>query len=465
MARTPAAPNLPSRLRERIRSLARSVGVDRAIALSILGRAWSVIASPISLFLVGTRLTKQEQGYYYTFWSILGLSVFFDLALGYTVGVFASHERAHVTWTVGGSLTGEGSALSRMSSLLRNSARWYGAVSLLIITVIVPMGFVFFGREPTSSAEVVSWRWPWVWVGVVTALTCLFTPIWAFHDGIGCVAQTAHVRLVQQVAGGVALWVALWLGWRLYATPLVSTVAVLYGAWWLSKHRWILFRNLWGERSAAHTVGWWTEIWPLQWRIALSWLGAMYVFQTLAPILLFRFQGSVAAGQMGMSLTISQALAPVGGAWIATKTPAMGTLVARRDFKALDRLFFRALIQSTVLLAAGGVIIIATVWLLNALHYPFADRLLSVPAMGCLVGAALANHLAWAMAQYLRSHKREPLVWLSAAVGATTAVAVFLLARHGSGTAMALTYLVLTCGLNMAGSFRVFLRKRREWHE
>jgi hypothetical protein len=167
---------------------------------------------------------------------------------------------------------------------------------------------------------------------------------------------------------------------------------------------------------------------------------------------------------MGMSLTVSQALSPLGAAWIYTKMPAMGALVAKREYRALDRLFRRALVQSTAFTAAGGAAIVAAVWLLRAIRHPFADRLLSVAAVACLVGAAIGNHLVMVFASYLRAHKREPLVGLSVAAGATTAVAMFLLARFGTATGMAIAYLVVASGLNLVATYVVFSRRRKEWH-
>ncbi len=447
-----------------LRTISRWTGVDRAIALSVLGRGWALIASPVSLLLIGTCLSPREQGYYYTFSSVLGLSVFFDLAFGGTIGLFASHERAQLSWAGDGSLAGDARPLGRMASLLTHGARWYGAVALLIVLVIVPVGLLFFGRGVGPMDQHLSWRWPWLWVGVATALSTLLTPVWAIHQAIGYVRETAEVRLTQQVGGSLILWLALYMGWRLYATPLVTTFAVVYGAWWLAHRRRPLLSGLIRNGSGQHSVGWRTEIWPLQWRIALSWFGVWFVFQTFAPMLLFRLQGPVPAGQMGMSLTVSQALSPLGAAWIYTKMPTMGTLAARREYQALDRLFRRALVQSTVLTVAGGASIVAAVWLLGAIRHPFADRLLPVGPVACLVGAAIGNHVVMALASYLRSHKREPLVGLSVAAGAATAIAMLLLARYGTAAGMSIAYLVVAGGLNVVATYVVFSRRRREWH-
>jgi hypothetical protein len=94
----------------------------------------------------------------------------------------------------------------------------------------------------------------------------------------------------------------------------------------------------------------------MQWRIALSWVSGYFIFQLFTPVL-FAYQGAVVAGQMGMSLSIATALNTLALAWINTKAPMFGLLIARGEFAALDRLFFRSLRQATivaVLLAWGA---------------------------------------------------------------------------------------------------------------
>jgi hypothetical protein len=451
-------------LRQRLRRALMWAGVDRAIAVSIAGRGWSLIASPVTLLLIGTHLSKQEQGYYYTFTNVLGLSVLFELGLSYVVGLIASHERAHVTWNATGELEGPSGALARLGSLLVGSVRWYGAVAILIVAVVLPTGFFFFGHDASAAELSIAWKGPWLWVAIATALACLMTPIWAIIQGLGAVVETAQVRLSQQVGGSVLVWCGLLLGWKLCAAPLASTFTVIYGLYWLSTRRRRLLGGLWKQGGSGAAVNWKSEVWTLQWRIALGWFGAWWMFQTLAPLSLFRFQGSIVAGQMGMSLTVSQALSPMGAAWIATKTPAMGTLVARREFKELDRVFFRALVQSTVLMVMAGLGIIGVVVLLNAVRHPFAGRMLTVGPMACLVGAATANHVVTSLALYLRSHKQEPLAWLSAVLGLSTAASALALARFATVGAMCATYLALTAGVNLIVTWRVFTAKRRAWH-
>src|SRR5258708_35135884 len=95
----------PSRFRVFLKTIFGLFGVDRAIALTLLGRGWGVIAGPLTIFLIARYLRAEEQGFYYTFGSVIALNIFFELGLTYVLLQFASHEKAHLEWNAGGTLS------------------------------------------------------------------------------------------------------------------------------------------------------------------------------------------------------------------------------------------------------------------------------------------------------------------------------------------------------------------------
>ena len=125
---------------------ARWLGIDRAIAYTVGNRVWSAASGLVTLLFIARFLTRAEQGYYYTFGSVLALSVFFELGLSGIIGTFACHEMANLRWSARGELEGDARAKARMSSLLHVSVRWYGIVALLMLATIGPGGYWFFGH-------------------------------------------------------------------------------------------------------------------------------------------------------------------------------------------------------------------------------------------------------------------------------------------------------------------------------
>lgn len=444
--------------------LLRLGGVDRAIGYAVFGRALTVVTAPVSMILIARFLTKPEQGYYYTFGSLLGLAQLFDLGVSYVILVNASHERAHLEWSGAGTLEGDPAAKARLASLLRVSLLWYGVVASIVLIGIAPFGVYFFGHKEAPTVISVLWRGPWLAVVIVTAVTIFITPLWAVLQGCGLVAEVELVRLLQQVLATIAIWLALSRRWALFTVTANMGVAVLFGLGWLFFRRRHTLFDLLSFRSVGTRFHWAEEIWPMQWRIGLSWLASWFIFQIFNP-LMFRYQGPVVAGQMGMTLSVSSSLFMVGNAWINTKAPLFGQLIAQGDFNRLDIIFFRALRQSLVLVLAGGTVVVLGIVGLNALGVALAQRLLApLPAAG-LVCVAIINQVVFAEATYLRAHKREPFLWISLALGGGVGIVSWILAAHAGAGAVVLGYLLLTLVIALGGGTAVFLSKRREWHQ
>jgi len=81
--------------------------------------------------------------------------------------------------------------------------------------------------------------------------------------------------------------------------------------------RGLLF-DLLTHKTGDRQISWQNEIWPFQWRIAISWISGYFVYQTFNPFL-FAFKGPVAAGKMGMSLSFANAVMVIAMAWCRQK--------------------------------------------------------------------------------------------------------------------------------------------------
>jgi hypothetical protein len=70
------------------------IGIDGAIAFTLLSRIIQAGGGIVSLIFIAKCLTKVEQGYYYTFGSILAIQIFFELGLSNIITQFVAHENA-----------------------------------------------------------------------------------------------------------------------------------------------------------------------------------------------------------------------------------------------------------------------------------------------------------------------------------------------------------------------------------
>ncbi len=451
-------------------------GINRAVGFTILGRSWSALSGFMTLFLMTRFMTPVQQGYHYTFGSVLGLAVFFEMGLSGVLMQFASHERGSLEWTPHGTVDGNQTAKERLSSLLHLSIRWYGVAGLLLVMTVLPSGLYFFSHHQNvglihgaalSQSAGLHWQIPWIWVSIVSGLTILLTPPLAVLEGCGMIAQIARMQMWQGVAGSFALWLTLTLHGGLYAMPVAATTTLVWQVGWLMMHRRGFYRDLlFGmKRSGPEPlarVDWRGEIWPLQWRIALSYMSGYVIFQLFNPIL-FATHGPVAAGQMGLSASVVGAVSTIALAWMTTRSATFGTLLSRRDYPALDRLFFPCLWQSWALCAVGGAAVWGMVFLFNDLHWKVATRFLPLEPLALLIGAATVNHVTISEAIYLRAHKREPFLAQSLIVAGFVGASSFILGKPFGASGMMLGYFLICAG-GLVSATVIFRRCRHQWH-
>src|SRR5262245_10945643 len=108
----------------------RLADIDQAVFYSLLNRAIVLSSAIVSLGLVVTYLPPIQQGYYYTFTSLLVLQTFLELGMGTVLVQFVSHEWGKLHFREDGQLDGDERAVSRVSGLVRIGLRWYAYASI-----------------------------------------------------------------------------------------------------------------------------------------------------------------------------------------------------------------------------------------------------------------------------------------------------------------------------------------------
>ncbi len=450
------APALSSPLR---RLLTRA-GVDRAIAWTLLARAWGSLSGIVTVALIARALSRADQGYYYTFGSLVALQIVFELGFSVVILQLATHEAAHLTIAPGGTVTGDPRGLARLASVLQKAVLWYSIAAVLMGAVLLPVGWRFFATSPGSAAT--PWRGPWIAVVLASCFTFQIDPVFSFLEGCGFVSRVARTRSAQAITGSLLAWTALALHHGLFAPALVIAGQASIGMVYLWQHRALLL-GLIRLRAGAFAIRWSDEVWPFQWRIAVSYASGFLIFQLFNPVLLHYF-GPVVAGRMGMSLNISNALAGVAISWISTKAAPFGAMIARREFALLDRTFFRAATQALLLCGTGSVAVWVIDVVLNRQGIRFAQRLLPPLPFALLLLTMVLNQAVGSMALYLRAHKQEKFLLNSVLGGLLVACSTLTLGRRFGPTGMLAGFLGVTVVVGMGMGAWTFTHYRHLWH-
>ncbi|MBV8254354.1 MAG: hypothetical protein JO154_17275 [Chitinophaga sp.] len=440
------------------------LGIDGAIVYTLLARIIQAGGGSIAIIFIAAFLSKAEQGYYYTFASILALQIFFELGFSGIITQYAAHEAVHLLPNKDGGYEGELRYKSRLSSLLHIAVKWFSVLSLALFVVLAIAGFVFFTHFGNANTENVSWNGPWLLLSFSATIMLLVTPLLAFLEGLGKVREVAKIRLIQQAAQLLGLLLFLSLGLKLYAGPVATILSLMvYPIWILSGGQLNLLKNIWHYFDTAHTISFRQEIFPYQWRIALSWISGYFIFQLFNPVI-FATDGPAAAGQMGMTLAILNGILSISLSWYNTKVPLFSSLIAKGDYVTLDSVFNKTIRNASLICGAAIIVFLGGIYILNYFNVPIVHRFLSAIPLWAMCIATFINQLVFGLATYLRCHKQEPLLIQSIMMGVFSIMSTIFLGKLCGVIGITLGYTFLTIFISLIGAVVIFNRKKREWH-
>lgn len=444
----------------------RFIGLDKAILYQGSGIIIGSIGGIISLVLITLKFSPDEQGVYYTFTSIAALQVFFELGLTGIIVQYAAHEFAHLNITADtGKINGPERHRSRLSSLLHLFVKWYSITAFLLVILLLSVGFIFFNRYNKNPD--IHWQIPWIILSIGTSAFFVLNMLLAFLDGCGHIKETSKIRTIAQAFGlGVSIC-CLYSGYGLYALGLNAVIRVILSVYLIHRKRFYpVFTEIWHQKI-TEKLFYWKEIFPYQWKIALSWLSGYFIFQLFNPVL-FAYVGAKAAGQMGLTMAGMTLAMNFAMCWMNTKIPLFSMLVAKKDYVELDAKFKQTLKQVLGMVIPCMLFLILLIESFSYFHLTihniaFAEKFLPFRPLLLISVSALANIFIASFAIYLRCHKEEPYMWLSIITGFISIFSTFLLTKYFGLIGMTSGYCVITIITNIIG-YSIYQQKKREWH-
>lgn len=439
--------------------LKQLLDLDFHVLATLLFRSWSIVAGGVMVVLIPTVFSGVQQGYYFTFSSLLALQIFFELGINQVIVQLVSHEMARLRRGGDGTLEGDPANIARLGSLVRMLHRWYAFAAVLFAIAVGVAGSAFFLHR--GELDVQSWMAIWLALVAFTAVNLYFSPTLAVMEGSGEIGQVSRLRLAQSMIGYILLWFALFVGAKLSAVLLLPATSACLTAWWVrSKAPLVHWLKHSVPADSVHRVSWRTEVLPFQWRIAVSWASGYFIFQLFTP-LIFANQGAVEAGRLGLSLSIFSAVLTVGMSWVNAKSPNLTAHISRGEHRTLNGLFVAVAIRSIGFVGLACLTVVLLVWLLQQMGFHFVLRLASLPALSCLAAVTVTNSFVFAAAIYMRAHRQEPMLRVSVAAGLLTLASAYFASKH-SVVATVGAYALITVGIVLpwtAWLFRGYYRK------
>jgi hypothetical protein len=397
--------------------------ISRDVLQTGLTNLVRLFTGPVTMILIPLFLTKQIQGYWYTFGSLSALSIFADLGFTVIVGQFAAHEYAHLKLSVKGRLEGDSIFLGRISSFFRYVLKWGMTAVLITFPIIFAIGYFILRGEVTDF----NWLIPWIIFLIASGILFVLNIINAFFEGCDQIAKSQQIGFISLLTNFVVVIVVLVGGFNLYAIALGALAQSAVRAFLLYKKFGITIKQLLNEKE--YSYNWQKEVLQLIWRYAISWSSGYLIFQLFTPVA-FKFYGSEVAGQIGITLSLITAVFSLSNIWMYVANPKMNMLVSLKKWGELDHLFKRQLFLSIITFISGGLICIL-LFIIIPKEWGFTQRFLNLGNISLLLFTWLIAIGTNAMAMYLRAHKEEPLVLVSLIqgifVGISTIITAFFL--------------------------------------
>ncbi len=444
----------------------KKLEINQSVLFGLLSKIWSFCSGPITVILIASSLTPQEQGYYYTFSTLLALQVFLQLGLGTVISQFASHEWSNLNLNDNCFIIGDNKSYTRLASISKLAFKWYFIIGILFFVFVSFFGYLFFLSSTFSNS--ISWKLPWIALCLMEAFSICLVPFWSILEGCNQVNKLYKFRFYQGIITSITIWLFLLSGFSLWTTTFSAFVNVVTSLYFIQKNYKNFFTPLIKYKflNSSNYINWKDEMFPMQWRIALSWISGYFIFSLFVPVL-FKYSGSVTAGQMGMTWSLVVVLGSISASWLSPKAPIFGMLIAKKQFQELDRQFWKTtkiiFIVST-LIAIG---IVSFVFFINYSPFSFinkySNRLLPPLPTAIFLLAQLIYIISTPFATYLRAHSKEPLMYFSILYSFFVALSTIILGKYFSVNGIDWGYLILNI-LFIPQIYFLWKKKREVWH-
>jgi len=434
------------------------MGIDKAVFYTILGVIWSSIAGVLGIFFIVNYLSLEQQGYWYTFISLGALATFAELGFTTIITQFISHEYAHLS-EKDGKLSGDDSRIDRAISLVKFSVKFYLIITTVAFVLLSVVGAIYLMYTNINSLTLLL---AWIAYSFTGAFLLLVSLLGAVLKGFDQVSKVQKIITFVSVVSNISIWGALMLGLNLWALAIGGIVNMIFSI--------VLFlfssKSLWGQIYYTKINGsynWLRETLPLQWRYAISWASGYFIFQFIVPVTTL-YAGASVSGKLGLSLVIARAVQYLANSWGMTKVPQFNMLVERKERSNLDILLKTIQQQSLIAFIVGSIgVILLLIYIFPLINW--SDRVLPTSEIIIILIAEGANLIVFNWAYYLRSHKEEPYMRISAISAIVTGLAVWATMYLFSSTLIALSAYCVIVLVMLIPAWRIFVKKRSEYNK
>jgi len=393
----------------KFKSFVNNIGVEKGVLSNISLRLLQIITQLILIFSISAKFSSVELGYYYVLNSYAGMSIFFELGMSAVIMQNAAHESAKISKEQ--LYIDNNGLLSKLSSLFHFICKWQIIASILFLVIIYTSSFFFFNVKQTHENQNIHWQVPLLVLLLSISLSIIVNGVYSFLEGCLYVFEISIVRIIQNISFITLFVVFIISNLGLLAYGLAQLFSLLIAVIFLSRQKvFIALRNIYKSVSDENSFNWMQDIFPLQWRVAISSISGYFIFQ-IADLFAFKYQGPVLSGQLGFTMSLVNGIVIVSSVWTSSRSPMYANLVANSKISDLQTLFKRTIFSSIItFLFLGIAFFVFKLLFIDYYKFVFVGRLLNNFDTLLILLYSMCNVIIFSFAAYCRSNKEEPFL-------------------------------------------------------
>jgi O-antigen/teichoic acid export membrane protein len=407
-----------------VKKIIHKLGIDDSIFWSTINKGFGIIRAPLTIYFLVKYLSPDEQGLWYTFTSLAALSMLADLGFTSIITQFISHEYARLELK-DGRINGPGEKIDRFMALIKFSLSFYLKIIILAILILLTVGFFYFN---VSHIQLLA---AWAAFSIGGGLSLLVSLFQAIFQGLDKMKLIQINILLNSFVVTFFTCLTLFLQFKIWALVVGSLIGTFLTAWGL----YVIGKPLWKQvyrYNIRFEYNFFKETLPLQVRYAVSFICSYLISYLYVPAV-YKFIGAMEAGQLGLSISIVTVISSIANSWLFTKVPKFNILVSNREFKALDILVKKSMLQGLFIQTISSVIFVLCIIVVNRYFNDLSWRFLGLWDTVLFLLPQLAIFIITGLTLYLRAFKKEPLMWLQIFNAGLLVLAIGLILSAGFG--------------------------------
>lgn len=393
---------------------------DKNVLWLNLRNLLNIIKAPISFLLIVKFLSAEEQGLWYTFFSLSAIKILIDLGFGKIIMFAVAHETSSIV--INEDETLELSKISNMlSSLIFKSLMFFIGLTILYFTSMQYLGYIFFNGSALLY---------WQLYSLGTSLSFLGVGIVNIYMGMNFIKSTQKILFISTLIQTFITWLLLVQNTGLLSLGIGYLIAgsFLILILILNKYSFLAMVIIKNNNS----YGLIKTLYKFQLKYIASWVSG-YAITNIIVLYIYKYIDPILAGKYGLSFSLIASVIKLTDSPIRAYIPRITQYIAKKQFKEATGICIEIVRVKYIFLIS--LLLVLTV-IFGVLYYNniYTDRILNITSIIFITLSYIAYDFVAMLSTFVRSLLDEPFYIVNIFFAIICITILPLISSYGIGT-------------------------------